>query len=64
MPFEWPEYEALATAMRTVKGKVMMSINDHPDIRRAFDGLVMFDTGITYSVGNANGPQKKGGGGW
>ena len=59
VPFEWPEYEALATAMRTVKGKVMMSINDHPDIRQAFDGLVMFDTGITYSVGNANGPQKE-----
>lgn len=59
VPFEWPEYEALAIAMRTVKGKVMMSINDHPDIRQAFDGLVMFDTGITYSVGNPSGPQKE-----
>lgn len=59
VPFDWPEYEALACAMRTARGKVMMSINDHPDIRQAFDGLVMFDTGITYSVGNANGPQKE-----
>jgi DNA adenine methylase len=59
VPFEWPEYEALASTMRTAKGKVMMSINDHPDIRAAFDGLVMFDTGITYSVGNASGPQRE-----
>lgn len=57
VPFDWPEYEALASAMRTVKGKVMLSINDHPDIRQAFSGLVVHETEITYSVGNANGPQ-------
>lgn len=57
VPFEWPEYEALASVMRTLKGKVMLSINDHPDIRKAFAGLVTHQTDITYSVGNSNGPQ-------
>lgn len=36
-------------------GKVMVSINDHPDIRRVFDGLTMHDLGIKYSVANAHG---------
>jgi DNA adenine methylase len=49
-PFE--EYVAMADIMRRVKGKVMVSINDHPDIRMAFDGLHMEELGIKYSVGN------------
>lgn len=33
---------------------MMVSINDHPQIREAFDGLVMHDLEITYSVGTAD----------
>lgn len=37
----------------------MVSINDHPDIRRAFDGLQMLELGIKYSVNNNQGaPQE------
>lgn len=57
-PFEWPQYEALATAMRNCKGKAMLSINDHPDIRACFDGLVLHETGIKYSVSNIHGNPK------
>lgn len=53
--FGWPEYEALARMMRTCKGKAMISINDHPDIRKVFEGLSMFELGIKYSVGNNHG---------
>lgn len=53
--FEWDQYERLAAAMLTCKGKMMLSINDHPDIRAAFDGLVMHDLGIKYSVANTHG---------
>jgi DNA adenine methylase len=42
-PFEFAEYEAMAALMRAAKGKVMVSINDHPDIRRAFDGFHMLE---------------------
>ena len=46
----------MADFMRRCKGKVMVSINDHPDIRRAFSGFHIEQLDITYSVGN----QRKG----
>lgn len=55
VPFGFEQYEEMARVMRTCKGKMMVSINDHPDIRRAFDGLTMHDLGIKYSVANAHG---------
>lgn len=53
-PFE--EYERMADFMRRCKGKVMVSINDHPDIRRAFEGFHMEQLDIRYSCTN----QRKG----
>jgi len=55
MPFGLEQYEQMAEMMRTCSGKVMVSINDHPDIRRIFAGLVMHDLGIKYSVANCHG---------
>jgi DNA adenine methylase len=52
VPFPFEEYLSMAEAMRTMKGKMMVSINDHPDIRRAFAGLHMLDLEITYSLGS------------
>jgi DNA adenine methylase len=49
-PFE--QYQEMAAFMRRCKGKVMVSINDHPDIRQAFEGFHMEQTAIKYSVGN------------
>lgn len=37
--------------MRTCAGKIMVGINDHPDIRRAFDGFDMEEVGQSYTVG-------------
>lgn len=42
--------------MRTCTGKVMVSINDHPDIRRVFEGFRFETLGIRYSNNN----QRKG----
>lgn len=50
--FPFGEYERMAAFMRRCKGKVMVSINDHPDIREAFVGFHMEQLDITYSVGN------------
>lgn len=55
VPFGFEQYEEMAAALRTMKGKAMVSINDHPDIRQAFTGLVTHDLGIKYSVANAQG---------
>lgn len=50
--FPFAEYERMAEFMRSCKGRVMVSINDHPDIRRAFDGFHIERTDIRYSVTN------------
>lgn len=61
VPFPWEEYERFAEAMRTCKGRVMLSINDHPDIRRCFAGFSMHELDIKYSVANASGAPKTSG---
>ncbi|SDI54291.1 DNA adenine methylase [Propionivibrio dicarboxylicus] len=61
VPFDWGQYEALASAMKSIKGKAMLSINDHPEIRSCFDGLVFHETGIKYSVSNTHGAPKESG---
>ncbi|WP_438282316.1 DNA adenine methylase [Pseudomonas alabamensis] len=49
-PFE--QYEQMADFMRRCKGKVMVSINDHPDIRCVFEGFHMERLTIRYSTTN------------
>lgn len=53
--FGFEQYEQMAEFMRTCKGKVMVSINDHPAIREVFNGLTMMELDIKYSVSNAHG---------
>lgn len=53
--FRYDNYLALADFMRTCKGKVMVSINDHPAIREAFAGLHMEGLDIKYAVANVHG---------
>lgn len=55
VPFGFENYEQMAEFMRTCKAKVMVSINDHVDIRRAFDGHHMMGIDIKYSTGNVHG---------
>ncbi|MGF6489153.1 hypothetical protein ABH904_002926 [Pseudomonas frederiksbergensis] len=56
-PFE--NYERMADFMRRYKGKVMVSINDHTDIRRVFEGFHFETLDIRYS--NTNQRQGKAG---
>jgi DNA adenine methylase len=51
VPFPFSEYQAMAKAMRGLKGKALLSINDHPDIRTCFAGLHMEGVEIGYQVG-------------
>ena len=51
MEFAWPEYEAMAAQMRSMQGKAMLSINDHPKIRECFTGFHMEELAIKYTVG-------------
>jgi DNA adenine methylase len=49
--FPLGEYERMADLMGRIKGKAILSINDHPDIRRIFGNFQMDETGISYIVG-------------
>lgn len=55
VPFGIEHYEQMAELARTIKGSVVISVNDHPDMRRVFDGLDISSVGTTYSVGGNNG---------
>lgn len=49
--FDLDQYEKMASLMRSMKGKAILSINDHPDIRRIFGEFQMQEASIQYIVG-------------
>jgi DNA adenine methylase len=53
VPFEYSQYERMATRLRSMQGRAMVSINDHPEIRNALAGLPMMGLEIQYSVQGA-----------
>lgn len=55
VPFPWEEYEAMANLMREIKGKAILSINDHPQIRECFAGFHIEEVPIKYTVGGGQG---------
>lgn len=54
-PFE--EYQRMAEMARNAKGKVIISINDYPDIREAFAGFRMQEVSLRHTVGGREGKQ-------
>lgn len=47
--FGWEQYELLAKVMAESKGKVMLSINDHPDIRELFKDFRITQLELAYT---------------
>jgi DNA adenine methylase len=54
--FGWAQYEAMARLLRGLKGKAIVSLNDHPAIREVFAGLHMESLDISYTVGGGARP--------
>lgn len=52
--FDWAQYELLVKMMAECKGKVMLSINDHPDIRGLFKGFSITRLELAYSISRDN----------
>ncbi|WP_186071111.1 DNA adenine methylase [Burkholderia gladioli] len=48
-PFE--QYERMAERLRSLKGRATLSLNNHPEIRRVFDGFHIETVPIQYTVG-------------
>lgn len=51
VPFEFEQYIEMSKIMSTCKGRVMVSINDHPDIREVFKDFSLLEVDIKYCVG-------------
>lgn len=49
--FGLDQYDKLAELLRNIKGKAIVSVNDIPEMRRAFKGLTMRGLKIKYTVG-------------
>ncbi|MCH1996760.1 hypothetical protein L7Q78_28570 [Achromobacter xylosoxidans] len=53
--FGTEEYAAMAEVMRTMKGRALVSVNDHPKMHEAFAGFHMQVLDIRYTVGGGAG---------
>lgn len=49
-PFEWADHQRLEAALRKIKGKFILTINDHKDIRELFKGLCCRRVKTIYTV--------------
>jgi DNA adenine methylase len=51
--FDLSQYQSLASTMRTLKGKALLTVNDHPDVRAAFAGLRSVRVTTRYTIGTS-----------
>ncbi|QEA14283.1 DNA adenine methylase [Comamonas flocculans] len=51
--FSLDQYERLADLARSIKGKMVISVNDIPEMRAAFKGLAMDRVELSYTVARA-----------
>lgn len=58
VPFPWEEYVALSEVLAGLKGKAILTINDHPDVRALFDCFRAQPVETRYTVGG-NGMRDK-----
>lgn len=49
----------MAKLLEEIKGKAIISLNDHPDIRRVFAGYHIETTDIKYTIGGGKGSEAK-----
>lgn len=58
--FGMEQYEEMAGLMRAMKGRAVLSINDHPQIRKAFEGLPLVPLQLEYSMARQSTGKKSG----
>jgi DNA adenine methylase len=45
------QYQSLAQIMKTAQGRILVTINDHPEMRKIFEGFTTKIVDINYTVG-------------
>ena len=56
--FGLEQHEALATAMAALRGRAVLSINDHPAMRRVYGGFRSRRLRTTYTIGGNASPKQ------
>lgn len=56
--FGLEEYAHMANLARSIKGRMLISVNDIPEMRQVFDGLSMERVEIRYTVGQGEAARK------
>lgn len=51
VPFGLEQYQRMAELARTIQGRMIISVNDIPEMRDIFHGLTFSTVGIRYTVG-------------
>ncbi len=51
VPFGFEQFEEMAELVSRLKGKAIITLNDHPAIRECFSAFRMESTDIRYTVG-------------
>lgn len=56
--FPIEEYERMASLARSIAGAMVISVNDHSEMRRVFEGLAMQSVSIDHTVGGGAGVKR------
>lgn len=57
--FPIEEYDHLAEMMAGLRGRAILTINDHPDMRKRFDRFAGRTVSIDYTIGGGRAPRKE-----
>jgi DNA adenine methylase len=60
VPFGFEQYERMAMVLREIKGRAIVTVNDHPDMREVFAGLDFERVEIQYTLGGAKSLRPRG----
>ncbi|MBT9291874.1 DNA adenine methylase [Prosthecodimorpha staleyi] len=52
--FERSDYDRLSAALKGLRGSFVLTLNDHPEVRRIFRGFRMETAAVTYTIGSGN----------
>ena len=56
--FTREDFTRLAAVLAGLQGRFILSLNDHPEVRRIFAAFAIDEERTSYSVGNARGAAK------
>jgi DNA adenine methylase len=53
--FDRAQFPKIAAQLATINGRFLLSLNDHPDVRRIFAAFAMVAVDVSYSISGGNG---------